>query len=64
MEELFQIIHRKLPRYGFLLRYPKGKETVTGIGYEPWHFRYVGSAEVAREITEQGMCLEEYWEKR
>ena len=45
--------------YGFILRFPKGKEDVTGIHYEPWHFRYVG-VEHAREITRRGITLEEY----
>ncbi|MBR2000907.1 MAG: M15 family metallopeptidase, partial [Firmicutes bacterium] len=45
--------------YGFILRYPQGKQDITGIKYEPWHFRYVGEA-AAREIMEQGICLEEY----
>ena len=49
-------------RYGFILRYPKGKEEITGIDYEPWHFRYVG-VPTAEEITESGLCLEEYLEK-
>lgn len=44
--------------YGFILRYPTEKADITGIGYEPWHYRYVGSA--AGEIMEQGLCLEEY----
>ena len=45
--------------YGFILRYPKGTESITGITYEPWHYRYVGK-EAAQEITEQGITLEEY----
>lgn len=45
--------------YGFILRYPKDKTEVTGVGYEPWHYRYVG-VEAAREIMAQGICLEEY----
>lgn len=45
--------------YGFILRYPKGKEDVTGIIWEPWHYRYVG-VELAKEITASGLCLEEY----
>ncbi len=49
-------------KYGFILRYPKGKEDITGIEYEPWHFRYVG-AEAATLITEQGITLEEFWEE-
>lgn len=48
-------------RFGFILRYPKGKEYVTGISYEPWHFRYVG-VEAATVITEQNITLEELWE--
>lgn len=47
--------------YGFILRYPKGKEYVTGIEYEPWHFRYVGK-EAATIIMSQGITLEEFWE--
>lgn len=45
--------------YGFILRYPTNKSDVTGIGYEPWHYRYVGR-EAAEAIKETGMCLEEY----
>ncbi len=44
--------------YGFTLRYPKGKEYITGIEYEPWHFRYVGK-EAAAVMKEKGICLEE-----
>ena len=46
-------------KYGFILRYPADKVEITGISYEPWHFRYVG-VEAAREIMERGICLEEY----
>ncbi len=45
--------------YGFILRYPDGKSGLTGVGYEPWHYRYVG-VEAAREIMSRGICLEEY----
>lgn len=45
--------------YGFILRFPEGKEDITGVEYEPWHFRYVG-IDAATEITEQGITLEEY----
>lgn len=48
--------------YGFILRYPKNKSDITGIIYEPWHYRYVGK-EAAKEITEKGICLEEYLEQ-
>lgn len=47
--------------YGFILRYPDGKEESTGINYEPWHFRYVG-VENAKFIEENNLTLEEYIE--
>ena len=46
-------------KYGFILRYPAGKEEVTGISYEPWHFRYVGR-EVAEHCRDNDWTLEEY----
>lgn len=49
-------------RFGFILRYPKDKEDITCIAYEPWHFRYVG-VEAATLITQQGITLEEFWEE-
>uniref|UniRef100_UPI002D7EDD56 M15 family metallopeptidase n=1 Tax=Oscillibacter sp. TaxID=1945593 RepID=UPI002D7EDD56 len=48
--------------YGFILRYPNDKSELTGIGYEPWHYRYVGEA-AAGEIMSRGLCLEEYLEE-
>ncbi len=48
--------------YGFILRYPQGKEAITGIQFEPWHFRYVGR-EAAQVIMAEGICLEEFWQK-
>ena len=45
--------------YGFILRYPQGKEDKTGYIYESWHVRYVGK-ELARKVTDSGLCLEEY----
>ena len=50
---------KNAPEYGFILRYPEGKEDITGIVYEPWHFRYVGTR-YAKDITQRGVCLEEY----
>ena len=47
-------------KYGFILRYPSGKEEITSIEYEPWHFRYVG-VDAAGVITDNGLCLEEFW---
>ena len=49
--------------YGFILRYPTDKSDVTGIIYEPWHYRYVGR-DYARQICESGLCLEEWLDKR
>lgn len=45
--------------YGFILRFPEGKEDITGVIYEPWHYRYVGE-EAARYIMDNDLCLEEY----
>lgn len=46
-------------KYGFTMRYPFGKTALTGIYYEPWHFRYVG-LELAKELYDLGLCVEEY----
>lgn len=47
-------------RYGFILRYPEGKEQFTGYQYEPWHIRYLG-IDMATKVYESGLCLEEYF---
>lgn len=46
--------------YGFILRYPNEKSDITGIIYEPWHYRFVGKA-LAKELYDSGLCLEEYF---
>ena len=46
-------------KYGFIMRYPKGKEKITGYMYEPWHFRYIG-VEQAGKVHESKLTLEEY----
>ncbi|MDR1754539.1 MAG: D-alanyl-D-alanine carboxypeptidase family protein [Eubacterium sp.] len=46
-------------KYGFILRYPKGKNKITGISFEPWHFRFIGIYQ-AKRIKASGLCLEEY----
>lgn len=48
-------------RYGFIKRYPEDKTEITGVNNEPWHYRYVG-VDVAREMQEKELCLEEYIE--
>ena len=58
-EDIFLEIHKYLKDFGFILRYPKGKEKVTGYSYEPWHIRYVGKV-VANIIYENDLTLEEY----
>lgn len=45
--------------YGFILRYPENKTEITGVMYEPWHWRYVGK-EAAAAMHQSGQCLEEY----
>ena len=49
-------------RFGFILRYPKDKEHITGIEFEPWHFRYVG-VDAARVMKEEDLTLEEFWDR-
>ena len=63
VEHLFEIVHKKLPGHGFILRYPKGKESITKIAYEPWHYRYINSPQIAQKITDEGICFEEYCQK-
>ena len=55
-----QPVYDLLPGFGFILRYLKGKEEITGYPAEPWHIRYVGDPAVAAEIMERGITLEEY----
>ena len=54
-------LYENCAKYGFILRYPPDKEDITGVIYEPWHFRYVGE-QAAQEIMQRGICLEEYLE--
>ena len=46
-------------RFGFIIRYPEGKKSITDIEYEPWHIRYVGE-KAAKYIYDNGITLEEY----
>jgi len=55
----FKWLEENAQDYGFILRYPRGKQAVTGVEFEPWHWRYVG-VEEAKKIKESGQCLEEY----
>ncbi len=58
----FKWMYEHCAEFGFILRYPKDKQDITGITYEPWHYRYVG-VEAAAYIMENGLCLEEYLEQ-
>ena len=55
----YQWLQENAANYGFILRYPSGKESVTGFDYEPWHYRYVG-VDQAQKIKASGLTLEEY----
>lgn len=58
--EINEKIFEKLADHGFILRYPKGKEDITGYSYESWHYRYVGSQKIAHAIMDNDLTLEEY----
>lgn len=58
-EGICNVFRKCAPEYGFIQRYTREKEEVTGISHEPWHFRYVGEPH-AKIITEKGISLEEY----
>lgn len=57
----FKWMYEHCAEFGFILRFSKDKQDITGITYEPWHYRYVG-VEAATYIMENGLCLEEYLE--
>jgi LAS superfamily LD-carboxypeptidase LdcB len=46
-------------KYGFIIRYPQGKQNITGYKYEPWHVRYLGK-QLAKEVYDSGLSLEEF----
>ena len=50
-------------KFGFIIRYPEGKEKITGYGYEPWHLRYIKSIDKAKYIYDNNLCLEEFLDK-
>lgn len=56
-------VNENAHKYGFIIRYPKGKETITGYNYEPWHLRYVG-IKTAKYIKERELTLEEFTEEQ
>lgn len=60
-DEVYKWLAENAYKYGFIQRYPSGKYRITGIDYEPWHYRYVGAYH-AEKIFSDGICLEEYLE--
>ncbi len=56
---MYQYMSQHCQEFGFIVRYPEDKQEITGVMYEPWHFRYVG-VEAATYIMENGICLEEF----
>lgn len=56
----FKVVHETLADYGFIDRYPAGKEDITGVPCEPYEIRFVGSTKIAHEIMDNNLCLEEY----
>ncbi len=58
--DIWEAIHARLPEFGFILRFTKEGEAITGYAYEPWHIRYLDNPEIAKEITDKGITLEEY----
>lgn len=58
-QEAYAWLYEHCADFGFILRYPKSKEDITGIKFEPWHYRFVGRYH-AQKIMESGLCLEEY----
>ena len=60
---VFDKVHKKMVDYGFIVRYPDGKDSITWYSYEPRHLRYVWDADIAKEIMEKWLTLEEYLNK-
>ena len=58
--EMFEKVHKKLANYGFILRYPDGKDNITWYSYEPRHLRYIWDVNIAKEIMEKWLTFEEY----
>ncbi len=58
--DAFKWLQKNAYKYGFILRFPKDKEDITGYQYEPWHYRYVGT-KVAKQIHDENLTLEEYY---
>jgi len=62
ISDVYAWLHENSWKFGFILRYPSNKQDITGVDYEPGHFRYVGRYH-AEKMYEEGICLEEYVER-
>lgn len=60
--EICDIVEENAYKFGFIIRYPKGKENITGYGWEPWHLRYIKDEKIAKYIKDNNLSLEEYLE--
>ena len=58
--KVFEILKNNSYKFGFILRYMKGKENITKYNFEPWHYRFVGKR-LAKILYENNICLEEYY---
>ncbi|MCI8574876.1 MAG: M15 family metallopeptidase [Bacilli bacterium] len=59
-----KLIANNAYKFGFIIRYPKDKEHITGYGFEPWHLRYIDDVDIAKYIYDNNLCLEEYLIKK
>lgn len=57
--KVLKLVSDNAYKFGFIVRYPKGKEHITGYSYEPWHLRYIDDIKKAKYIKENNLCLEE-----
>ena len=58
--ETYKWLSENSYKYGFILRYPEGKEDITGYSYEAWHYRYLGN-ELAKKVYDSGLTYDEYY---
>ena len=64
LDDCYSLLHKICADYGFILRYPEGKEKITGYHYEPWHLRYIGSPRISKDIMTKKLTLEEYYKEK
>lgn len=63
LKDFYSFLENHCADFGFILRYPYGKEEITKYNYEPWHIRFVGTSKIAHAIMDNNLTLEEYLEK-